>query len=108
MNSKRPFILLDKTECLYKLVMASKISFAIEKGTPTIFKVDANDPEFIIRYALGERNFDTGLMNVKVLSGDLVEANGKVYQITSVQRCDGDKLVFCEATLADIPVNRAA
>lgn len=105
---ERPFILLDKTECLYKLIMASKISFAVEHGTPTIFKVDANNPEFIIRYNLGERNFKTGLMNVAVLAGDLVEANGKVYQISAVQRCRPVGLVFCEATLADIPENRAA
>ena len=105
---KAPFVLLDKTECLYKLIMASRISFAVKHGAVTIFKVDARDPEFIVRYKFGQRDFETGRTNIKVLRGDLVEANGKVYQINHIQRCTAERLIFCTATLADIPENHAA
>lgn len=104
----RPMILLDETECIYKLCMASKISFGVVRGTATIFKVNTNDPAFIMRYKLGERNFETGLMDVAVLPGDLVEANGKLYQIETVQRCSEKDVVFVEGSIADIPENRAA
>lgn len=96
---KMPLVLLDKTECLYKLIMASKVAFAYKHGTATVFRVDANDVGFIIRYKLGERNFETGRTNIKALVGDLVEANNKIYQINSIQRCTKEKLVFVEATL---------
>lgn len=104
----RPMILLDETECLYKLCMASKVSFGVVKGTASIFKVNVNDPVFIIRYKLGERNFETGLMNVAMLPGDFVESNGRLYRIETFQRCSDKDMVFVECSLADIPENRAA
>jgi hypothetical protein len=90
---------LDDVECLYKIVMASKVTFAFKHGTLVIYRVDPNDLEFIIRYRLGENNFETGITNIKMLEGDLIECNNKVYQVNKIVGCTKEKLVFAEATL---------
>lgn len=100
---KPPLVLLDKSECEFKLIMASMISFAFKHGAATVFKVNVTDPEFLIRYKLGERDFETGLTKIKMLEGDLVEANGKLYKVDKIQRCSNPKLVFAQASLFQIP-----
>ena len=92
-------VMTEKKQCLFTLAMATRLSFAYPVGKLFIVKIDAGDPEILLRYMAGERDQETGQTNIKLVEGDMVESEKKLYTINKVSRCPKERLVFVEATL---------
>lgn len=85
------------TECLFKLIMASTVSFAFRQGQLFIVKLDISDPDVVERYRAGDTSFPHGKSTLLVRDGDRIETNGRFYVVNKVTRSTAEKLVFVEA-----------
>ncbi len=78
---------LEKTPCGFKLIMATVVSFSYKTGALVVAKTDARDSEA------------TRCTRAKLLVGDLVQANRKVFSVSKVTFADKGRLVFVEAKI---------